>query len=599
MLKLDSNTDKPDYQLYHSLLFRYTKGLVNVEHLDRLIAIDGAVLNGYLRRMFLHMESVTGNEYTEITPDILVKYLTTYEDVPMDYFEKVERTSTGKRYTKIVTSLDRIKWIRSRGLAVDFLDIYIPYAELVYAHNGIVKNRSRMIKSNLVGYNGNPMYELNFYYTRAVTGRTYTKSASLQAVAKRYLTCFQAPKDYYILWCDFDQIDLRVAMELCLRHPSQSSLDVFLDSYSDKYEAFARYMYDINKMEFNYEQFKEDRGKYKQSILACIYQSSESALASTTGDRAFAYRLYKTINENPRYIEYMKSLLTNMSIPENFTVKCYFGSERIDVGGRPLNARSFFNTPIQGTSQEVMELFTRNVCERMGRVSKGNPNAFMPLFNRHDEMLFLVHKSMLCELHTVIDCMKIQVDDWKMLELDWHIGTVYGVEDEDVMQTVKASLVDHPQVQQPKSFRLSTYYPSERTLELFYTKYYYGNSSFKAMYKGGDSFSEQFLIFASPGNLRDEGFIQKCILEVFNDLIKSSYDRVVIYGEEDGYLDVDGVEVYLINKESDGSYQSYMTQTKRLCNRYITQQLNKPLPSDLVGFDHVPISKEIKKVWWI
>ncbi len=596
MLKLDSNKMKTTKLEYEVLLYTYCRALFNVEYADLLLANTQALYDGCVHSLQRYVHDLSGKDFDSIDAEHAMKFLIDYEGVEPSEFIVRKRAPSGKPYETTSFDEDTREKLVNKDLALEFMEYYEDVAKLKYSLQNFKSLRGMMYKSDKIGHNGKPMYAVPFQYSPAVTGRTYTNKMSVQAIPKGFLKAIQAPKGWHILWCDFDQIDLNVALNICLINEDDIELKEFLLQVNDKYEAFARYMYFKSNQVFDVDEFKQHRPLYKQLILSCIYKASLQSLKFASKNDSFSQKLYDTVNDNAAYIVFRERLLSAIRIPENFNVYTYFGSVRHCIGGSHNNERSIFNTPIQGTSQDIMELFTQEVCGRMQPFSREGL-VFFPYFNRHDEMLFLVRDDIVSELYRVIDCMNIQVDDWSPISLSWDIGNIYGVRDEETYARVIESVRNHPLTNVTKTPRVIPYSPTERSVEVYVDVYKFNNTQHIYAQILGEKYSDCSTCYC-PDNLVDLNYFLWFYLELSLKLdLKKNYDRIIVYSNYDGYIEVQGIETYIIDHSENFLYMEFNAKGRGMVKEYMDRKGLSHYPEEFQLALYIKPDKEVKRFW--
>ena len=72
--------------------------------------------------------------------------------------------------------------------------------------------RSKINKLSVEDYEGwrSPLKTIDFRYGMSETGRFYTRDDSIQNWPLEIVPAISADKGYFLVWCDFDQINMRV-----------------------------------------------------------------------------------------------------------------------------------------------------------------------------------------------------------------------------------------------------------------------------------------------------------------------------------------------------------------------------------------------------
>lgn len=313
------------------------------------------------------------------------------------------------------------------GIATEFLTEFTSYRE----HNKAAGDMAKKVKEKFNPTDVEGISEIQYMWTRALTGRLYTNNENIQNIAKLYLSAMCGPSDEYLLvWGDFDQIDLRVAYYTVLSESPED--DAIFEQYDDKYEAIARIIDRKLGREFNIDNFKENRKKYKKGILARCYGQSLSQLSATVGDKDFCKMLDKYFQENDRYSSWYSSVVDTIQNCDDIDVYTYFGSVcHVTLGDCSTSEQKvdrLLNCPIQGTSNDIIMHMTNKTVQDM-RAMGVNEDMFRVYMIRHDEPIFLIHKSCLKYLSLIRRNTVMQVDDWGPITMSLGIGKYYSVDE--------------------------------------------------------------------------------------------------------------------------------------------------------------------------
>lgn len=313
--------------------------------------------------------------------------------------------------------------MRDAGIANEFLDSFIDYRE----HNKAAKDMIKKVAERFEDTEVPGISSLSYYWSRALTGRLYTNNDNVQNIAKLYLPALTGPNDdYYLVWGDFDQIDLRVAYYTVISESEED--DKLFAQYDDKYEAIARIIDRKLGREFNLENFKDNRKKYKTGILARCYGQSLQRLVRTVGDKDFARMLDNYFKSNKRYSKWYDTVCALVDCYDSLSVYTYFGNECFvtldDCSTSDQKVDRILNCPIQGTSNDIIMHMVNKTVSAFRSAGFGE-DKFRVYMIRHDEPIFMIHKDALPYLHLIRDNTIIQVDDWGPLTMSLEIGKYY------------------------------------------------------------------------------------------------------------------------------------------------------------------------------
>lgn len=315
------------------------------------------------------------------------------------------------------------------GIAVPFLTNYMSFRRDQKASRDMRKRvKERFVDTVVPGISS-----LSYDWTHSLSGRLYTANDNVQNIKKTYLPCMRGQNDDYLLvWGDFDQIDLRVAYYTVLSESEED--DRVFNSCADKYEAMARIIDKRLGRDFNKERFDENRPKYKKGILARCYGQPIGRLIKKVGDKDFAVMLDKYYKSNKRYMAWYNDVVRRVNVADEVIVRTYFGNTRrislADLSAQAKRIDRVINCPIQGTSNDiVMHMVNKTV--RAFREQGIPEEKFRAYMVRHDEPLFMIHKSCLKYLPLIRRNTVIQVDDWGPVTMSFNVGKYYTVSEND------------------------------------------------------------------------------------------------------------------------------------------------------------------------
>lgn len=288
---------------------------------------------------------------------------------------------------------------------------------------------AKRVRERFVETDINNIYSLEYDWVKAMTGRYYTRNDNIQNIPKLYLPCMRSISDDYLLvWGDLDQIDLRVAYYAILSESEED--DVIFKSCDDKYEAVARIIDKKLGRDFNLELFKDNRKKYKTGILARCYGQSLSSLTREVGDADFARMLDNYYKSNKRYMQMYQNADMMCRSYDTIEVYTYFGNCcPVDLTNESTSEgklKSVLNCPIQSTSNDVI-MHMVNKTVREFRDMGVDEDKFRVYMIRHDEPIFMIHKSVLDYLPIIRKNTVMQIDNWGPITMSLDIGTYYTV----------------------------------------------------------------------------------------------------------------------------------------------------------------------------
>ncbi len=362
-----------------------------------------------------------------------------------------------------------------RRLASEILDTYLEYKEYKVIVDNARAKIKRFRKSEKPGWFGD-LYEIDFMYEQKDTGRYYTKNDNLQNWNLNMVPCLTAPQEYFLFWADFAQIDFRVAYHVYLKQPG-SEYDEIYKSREDKYQAMYEIMCKSLDQEPDISLFKANRKAFKKAILSAVYNASENSLAQDMHNPELAKSLYTYIYKNPGYNQFRKTLDRVIDYGVEVPVRDYFGFTRNiplptsgDWWAKNQVVSKGCNTPIQATSNGILMLWLEAVLEGFEKYGFSREKHVVPYLIRHDEVIFMVHQSVMPYLWVFNEFMQIALDDWDLLELEPHIGIHYKQPMEGLEKTYARLIEEHKNDYTPRtSFnpRPDIYRPVSDVISIF------------------------------------------------------------------------------------------------------------------------------------
>lgn len=321
---------------------------------------------------------------------------------------------------------------------VEIMENYINYtAKKHYYESLTAKYKNGLLQpTELVDNFNRPLRSVRSLYIKQSTGRYYTREDNLQGWNLDAVECFTVPKDYCLVWADFDQIDLRVAINLVLAKGNPELLE-YCHRIDDKYKAVAMMIYQSAGKIFDERKFQINRKAYKTSILARLYGAGLHTLMGNGFTDMQEVRALDDYFKNHAYYNKYKASFTNaIKFKEDVIIKDYFGFKRIipkatNVYAEKSLLEQCLNTPIQSTSNSIVMLWCLEVLKRFRELGFG-PDKVRPYLMRHDEGVFMVHKDAIKYSWIFKECSSIFIDNWSELTVNPAFGYFYKKEDEDL-----------------------------------------------------------------------------------------------------------------------------------------------------------------------
>lgn len=385
--------------------------------------------------------------YRELTRDTLIRTLIDYcglnDDLLMTRNAQRERVFSVDQ-TKVILPLKEYLDSRAESagegmyLASHIIDSYLIYKQYKSLYDQSKAKLGRLLPTDKEGY-CTDLRRIGFKYEMKETGRFYTYDDNLQNWNLEFVSTICAPKDYFLFWCDFNQIDFRVGYHIYLREPGSKEDKLYMED-SDKYRAMYKIICAAQGQEPDLDLFKKYRQSYKKAILSAMYNASENTLANDIKNRELAHQLKSFFNNNAKYQDFLQILHRVIDFNVEVPVRDYFGFLRTipipaDINTQYGARRNTYgalsslvsqgcNTPIQATSNSILVIWLNSLLDRFAELGMG-PDKVRPYLIRHDECIFLCHKDIIPYLYIFKDFMQIAIDNWNILDLEEHLGTYY------------------------------------------------------------------------------------------------------------------------------------------------------------------------------
>lgn len=328
--------------------------------------------------------------------------------------------------------------VRSTNVEI-IINAYNNLSKLKTYFNSMNSIQNKLVKSDDVTNDDKPIVYISSNYTKKITGRYYTENYNLQGWNKQSIECFTAKKDYFLIWADFAQIDFRVACNIMLLKDNPELKKYFIKT-EDKYEAFCRMIYADAGVEFDYQSFLKNRKAIKASVLSALYGAGLRSIESNFTDKRCAKIMYEFFEKNKGRNEYIQKLKDALNYSAEIYCTDYLGEvNRIPVKmnaneyQRAHELKSAINNSIQSTSNSIVMNWCNTVIKYFRNLGFGS-DMFRVYLNRHDEIIFEAHKSMMSYMWIFEETSKIFIDDWFDLKIEPNLGYNYTIVDKDLTE---------------------------------------------------------------------------------------------------------------------------------------------------------------------
>lgn len=469
MLKFTKNS-YVDEELYESRIRKNGKIFLDREKLQELYDYETELRLSLYKRITRVMRFNSNGLISECNRKTTLYYLQNYEYCPSHYFKK--RGVAGE-------SLDSEKVLKPlylNGYAKEFLALYMDYNSIKSRCGSINSLLEGLRESSGINVDDRDIYELGYSVNRQVNRRyNYCNRDIISSIPKEldgyiiqdstgYTSAITCPKGYCLARADFAQSDLRIAFSLLLRDESNSEI---MMQYEDKYEAIARLVCKLNKREFDIDEFKRDRKKYKVHTLATIYGTENTVIKE---DKEFISRLSSFVNSCSKYVEYRKRLEDLYDMELGITMKSYFGYEQTtnSIGSNRNQTINFnLNAPCQTGTSEIIILTVNKILDMFyeNGYTEDDISVYMV---RHDEPVFLLKEEVLKDAWIFEQASEILVDDWIPLKLKFDYEYYYGLPNADLSKIAEESITKNKDkiVVESVSGNSLDYYPVKKVANL-------------------------------------------------------------------------------------------------------------------------------------
>lgn len=397
---------------------------------------------------------ITYNQYHSVSSSVVATILEEYFNVEtLGGIKRTSRGSVSLDITGVFKPLVELcrKQMRHRPiyytLLLEFCNLYIEYSKMKQFSESLRAKRRFFVETNETDNFGNKLSKISSLYERQSTGRYYTNSDNLQGWNLESVPTFTAPKDYFFVWADFDQIDLRVAANLILFNGHPEVIEQF-NRTEDKYEAVARIVAQKIGRPFDVHKFKAIRKSYKTAVLARLYGASKYTLMRDGfTDVQEIDALDEYYNQHEFYQKYVSRFERAIAFNTAVMIEDYFGNIRElpipqNEKARSRTLEQCLNTPIQSTSNAIVMLWVNELTKTF-RMHGFGWDKFRVALLRHDEGLFLVHKDCIPYLWIFELCSSIFIDSWSELTVKPKFGYNYKVVDEKLTEMYNKSVQDN------------------------------------------------------------------------------------------------------------------------------------------------------------
>lgn len=430
-----------------------------------------------------------------------------------------EKRFTVKNVKSLSFDIDKVV----RPLIEDniFPDILSPYTEM----RSYVTYRNFLSKHLLGNQNvvcrvrddGEIIRQYPFTITERENLRTYYSDIAVVSIPKKYSNIITIPDtDYFLIWCDYPQADWRMAYNLFLRDDTNSKV---MDMYEDSYKGAAVL---VEGEEFSEDDFKDKRKRYKVDTLKTFFNSRDN--------NPLVNKLRAFFMNCPKYKKYYNDLLALYKLKIPIECVSYFGFSQFLPEGIHQDAyiSKGMNTPIQTMTSHLVIETIFGIIEKFKSLGYTDTQ-IKPYFVRHDEPVFIAHKSILDNAWVFGDCSTIHIDGFSPIKLDFHFGYNYLEEDNRLTQIVNVNCNEnmHRYVQYPKGELNTAWYPIPKVLSGYSDVIIVNDVTYVSFNLEGDDLFEVFTVNDKVYDIALKSAITK-LLEKHKDIKYLILDNVNI-----------------------------------------------------------------------
>lgn len=144
--------------------------------------------------------------------------------------------------------------------------------------------------------------------------------------------------------------------------------------------------------------------------------------------------LDKYFKTNNRYQSWYNSVINIITTQDKGEVYTYFGNvcrfTLTDLTTGEQKADRLLNAPVQSTSNDIVMHMVNKTVRDFRNLGIG-PDKFRVYMVRHDEPIFMMHRSCLKYLNVIKRNTVIQVDDWGPITMSLEVGKYYSIDESE------------------------------------------------------------------------------------------------------------------------------------------------------------------------
>lgn len=277
-------------------------------------------------------------------------------------------------------------------ILIQFAEQGITFAKNILEYREITKLKSTYLDSVIELLDHNSILHPNFSAMFTSTGRLNSNSPNMQNFPKKkhreVRRIFRAPNGYWIVACDYGQIEARV---IAMFSQDTAFVDAIWDGY-DIHKEWAIRIYQLLGQPIpDKKELKNFRDIVKNKLVfPAFFGASKNSIGKALGlSDTITVKLFEEFWNRFRGVKQWQQKVKNF-YDQNHYVEMLTGSRR----HAPLSFTEIYNTPIQGTASDI----TTTAMRRLAKLSYELKKPYLhPRLNIHDDLTFVIPDEVLDE----------------------------------------------------------------------------------------------------------------------------------------------------------------------------------------------------------
>lgn len=332
----------------------------------------------------------------------LIKYSKEYEEFaklnPGEEFNPGSNQHAGFVFEKIL-HLPKLKSTEKTNsystdniILIQFAEQGITFAKNILEYREITKLKSTYLDSVAKLVDHNSILHPNFSAMFTSTGRLNSNSPNMQNFPKKkhreVRRIFRAPEGYWIVACDYGQIEARV---IAMFSQDTAFVEAIWDGYDIHKEWALRIYQLLGQPVPDKKELKNFRDIVKNKLVfPAFFGSSKNSIGKALGlSDTITVKVFEEFWNRFRGVKQWQQKVKNF-YDQNHYVEMLTGSRR----HAPLSFTEIYNTPIQGTASDI----TTTAMRRLAKLSYELKKPYLhPRLNIHDDLTFIISDEVLDE----------------------------------------------------------------------------------------------------------------------------------------------------------------------------------------------------------